>query len=262
VTDVLHRNLQQHFYVPGPSGAGGLEFCPLEQQRPRPRPLLLHPARESAMSTATSARRAELHAWRARMPANQTTPSEARGHVRAAICAWQIPVDPDIAVLLTSELVTNAITATPGADITLSVRCNHKRLRVEVHDTTPSMPAPADGPADAEAGRGLILVDTLSTEWGFYRTPAGKAVYFTLAFPPGPLSDRQVRLLAIVDEGGGNWDARRIDLTASARYGPGEGTVLQELEALQQLGLIARDDSRSGVGGRWKVTAAAPPQIP
>jgi len=37
-------------------------------------------------------------------------------------------------------------------------------------------------PADAETGRGLMLVTSLSTEWGFYRTPAGKAVYFTLAF--------------------------------------------------------------------------------
>jgi len=35
---------------------------------------------------------------------------------------------------------------------------------------------------DAESGRGLLLVETLSDEWGFYRTPAGKAVYFTLVF--------------------------------------------------------------------------------
>jgi hypothetical protein len=76
-----------------------------------------------------------------------------------------------------------------------------------------------------------------------------------------PLSDRQVKLLAVVAEGGGDWDARRIDLTVDARYGPGEGTVLRELEALQQLGLVIRDDSRSGVGGRWKVTATARPFI-
>ena len=37
-------------------------------------------------------------------------------------------------------------------------------------------------PADAETGRGLILVASLATQWGFYPTPAGKAVYFTLAF--------------------------------------------------------------------------------
>jgi hypothetical protein len=76
-----------------------------------------------------------------------------------------------------------------------------------------------------------------------------------------PLSDRQIKLLAVVAEGGGNWDARRIDLTADARYGPGDGTVLQELEALQGLGLVVRDDSRSGVGGRWGVTADARPYI-
>jgi hypothetical protein len=75
------------------------------------------------------------------------------------------------------------------------------------------------------------------------------------------LSDRQVKLLAVVAEGGGDWDARQIDLTADARYGPGEGTVLQELETLRLLGLVVRDDSRSGVGGRWKVTAATRPYI-
>jgi hypothetical protein len=76
-----------------------------------------------------------------------------------------------------------------------------------------------------------------------------------------PLSDWQVKLLAVVAEGGGDWDARRIDLTVDARYGPGERTVLRELEALQRLGLVVRDDSRSGVGGRWKVTDTARPYI-
>ena len=76
-----------------------------------------------------------------------------------------------------------------------------------------------------------------------------------------PLSDWQVKLLTVVAEGGGDWDARRIDLTVDARYGPGEGTVLRELEALQRLGLVVRDYSRSGVGGRWKVTATARPYI-
>jgi hypothetical protein len=76
-----------------------------------------------------------------------------------------------------------------------------------------------------------------------------------------PVSDRQIKLLAVVAEGGGDWDARRIDLTADARYGPGDGTVLQELQALQGLGLVVRDDSRPGVGGRWSVTANARPYI-
>jgi hypothetical protein len=76
-----------------------------------------------------------------------------------------------------------------------------------------------------------------------------------------PVSDRQARLLTVVAEGGGDWDARRRDITVNVRFGPGEGTVLQELEALQRLGLVVRDDSRSGAGGRWSVTAAARPYI-
>ena len=72
-----------------------------------------------------------------------------------------------------------------------------------------------------------------------------------------PLSERQAGLLAVIAEGGGDWDARRTGLTAHARYGPGPGTVLRELEELRQLGLVVRDDSRPGAGGRWKVTAAA-----
>ena len=44
---------------------------------------------------------------------------------------------------------------------------------------------PADADVYAETGRGLLLVHPLSDEWGCYRTPAGKAVYFTLAFETG-----------------------------------------------------------------------------
>jgi hypothetical protein len=75
------------------------------------------------------------------------------------------------------------------------------------------------------------------------------------------VSDRQLRLLAVVAEGGGDWDARWINLTVDARFGPGEGTVLQELEVLARPGLVIRDDSRSGVGERWMVTDAARPHI-
>jgi DNA-binding IclR family transcriptional regulator len=76
-----------------------------------------------------------------------------------------------------------------------------------------------------------------------------------------PLSNWQVKLLGVVAEGSGDLDARQIDLRVSSRYGPGEKTVLRELESLQRLGLVVRDDSRSGVGGRWKVTETALPYI-
>jgi hypothetical protein len=118
--------------------------------------------------------------------------AEARCQVRAAICAWGAPVDPDVAVLLTSELVTNAIMHEAGDTVMLVATCACGQLRVEVHDTSWSAPVPMDTPADAETGRGLMLVASLSADWGFYPTPAGKAVYFTLAFQPD-LDDRNSR---------------------------------------------------------------------
>jgi hypothetical protein len=59
-----------------------------------------------------------------------------------------------------------------------------------------------------------------------------------------PLSERQAGLLAVVAEGGWDWDARWIRLTTDARYGPGPGTVLRELAELQQLGLVVRPRGR------------------
>ena len=81
--------------------------------------------------------------------------------------------------------MTNAITHQPGRTITVVIVCSPGRLRVDVHDTSRALPVLAPAPVDAETGRGLMLVDTLSDEWGSYRTPAGKAVYFTLAPQPG-----------------------------------------------------------------------------
>jgi anti-sigma regulatory factor (Ser/Thr protein kinase) len=141
------------------------------------------------MNTMAPAYEAELHAYRVRLTAEPAAASEARGQVLAAICAWMAPVDADVAVLLTSELVTNAIKHGAGGPVRLGIQCTRNQLRVEVHDTSPSPPVLMNTPADATVGRGLVLVASLATEWDFYRTSAGKAVYFTLAFQPDPARD-------------------------------------------------------------------------
>lgn len=124
------------------------------------------------------------HELRIRLTAGPAAAAEARRQVEAAICAWDVPVDQSIAVLLTSELVTNAIVHEPGGLITLAVSFSSGQLRVDVFDGSRRLPVVVDADADAESGRGLTLVATLATAWGFYRTPAGKAVYFVLAFQP------------------------------------------------------------------------------
>jgi anti-sigma regulatory factor (Ser/Thr protein kinase) len=114
-----------------------------------------------------------------------TSVAAARGQVRAAIFAWDVPVEVETAELLTSELVTNAIAHEAGETVMLTITCICGQLRVDVHDSSCAEPVPVDVPLDAETGRGLMLVGSLSTDWGYHRTPSGKAVYFTLAFKDG-----------------------------------------------------------------------------
>jgi len=136
------------------------------------------------MNVIAPTRPTELLGCRVRLTTGPAAAAEARRQVRAAICAWEIPVDPDVAILLASELVTNAIRQEVTGFVTLAITGSRGQLRVDVHDTSRFLPMLADASADDEVGRGLMLVTALSDEWGFYRTPAGKAVYFTLAFQP------------------------------------------------------------------------------
>jgi len=134
------------------------------------------------MDTMAPIRPALQRPRRVCLPAGPIAAAEARSQVAAYVYAWDVPVDPSVAILLTSELVTNAIRHELGQTVTLVLTCPWGQLRVEVHDTSPSMPVPVDAPTDAEAGRGLMLVTSLCSDWGWYRTSAGKAVYFTLEF--------------------------------------------------------------------------------
>ena len=134
----------------------------------------------------------ELHQRRLRLAREPTAAAEARSQVRAVIRDWKVPVDPDIAVLLTSDMMTHAVTHGDGDTVTLAIRCSRSYLRIDVYDTSRSLPMAVGEQAGTETGRGLVLVAALSTEWGSFRTPRGAAVYFTLAFQPDlpPEGDR------------------------------------------------------------------------
>ena len=154
------------------------------------RPIMLHQPTRPAGPTGPSApqkplRPTVLQKRRVTLAAEPAAAGAARSQVQATIQAWEIPVDTSIAVLLTSELVTNAIRHEKGDTITLVITCAYGQLHVDVHDTSCTLPVPMDGSPDAETGRGLVLVASLCSSWGHYRTPTGKAVYFTLAFQAG-----------------------------------------------------------------------------
>lgn len=144
------------------------------------------------MNATAPARPAELHERRVQLERRPAAARQARGHVRAALWAWRVPVDPDVAVLLASDVVTDAITRGAGPSVTVTIRCSRGQLRVDVCDAQRPLALVAGPPeegsaaaADEEgsaAAAGLALVELLADEWGVVRTPTGRAVYFTLAF--------------------------------------------------------------------------------
>ncbi len=74
----------------------------------------------------------------------------------------------DDAVLMTSELVTNALVHAAGERIVCRVHRAAHRVRIEVEDQNrgPAHPVPRCPGPDDQHGRGLFLVDALSTDWG------------------------------------------------------------------------------------------------
>ena len=121
------------------------------------------------------------------LPATPMAPRLARRHLAAVGADW--PEDlRDLAVLLTSELVTNAVRYGHGT-VRLAVDDRRDRVRIGVTDANPE-PARSPGPADAtaERGRGLGILDRLAARWGCAPTPgaAGKTVWFDLDREPVP----------------------------------------------------------------------------
>jgi anti-sigma regulatory factor (Ser/Thr protein kinase) len=127
-----------------------------------------------------------------------SAPFWARRYTRAALHAWQLwPETVDTAELLVSELVTNAICAAgvtlgqePGRGpeeierIALTLRLLPGRVVLEVFDCNPAPPVLTAAGSDSESGRGLMLIDVLSKEWGHFFPPSGgKVVFAVLGIP-------------------------------------------------------------------------------
>lgn len=107
----------------------------------------------------------------------------ARLHVRAVLWEWGLTALIDNTELVLSEIVTNAIGASSSLKSIPPVRvwlhADSARVLVLVWDGNPQSPVRIDPGEDAECGRGLLLVETISSRWGTYATPrlGGKAVW-------------------------------------------------------------------------------------
>jgi anti-sigma regulatory factor (Ser/Thr protein kinase) len=104
---------------------------------------------------------------------------QARRHVAGA-CEGLARDLLEIAQLLTTELVTNAIEHGSGP-VSLGICRSDSDLRIDVTDAAPDHPRSSVVSDDQTRGRGLLLVESMATAWGV-ECPAsgGKSVWFRL----------------------------------------------------------------------------------
>ncbi len=116
----------------------------------------------------------------------------ARLHARLVLTEWGQAGLDDSVELIVSELMTNALRASTdtvagrpgyGADgrqqpLGLRLASDRRQVLVEVWDGVTAPPVPGQVSQDGETGRGLLMVEAVSSRWGYYypaRQPPGTA---------------------------------------------------------------------------------------
>src|SRR4051812_14563033 len=131
---------------------------------------------------------------RARLPNDRRTPAAARALVRSVLEEAALDSLLNEALLLTTELSTNAVVHA-GTEVDIEVTADIGGLTVTVTDFAPGpVEQLAVGPKNdkidigevAERGRGLLLVDHFASRWGTVHEGTGKGVWFRLERGPSP----------------------------------------------------------------------------
>jgi anti-sigma regulatory factor (Ser/Thr protein kinase) len=109
----------------------------------------------------------------------------ARRHTRLVLQAWGFHAASDDAELVVSELVSNSVAMSAAINqqvIRLWLVSDGQRVLVVVWDASPDSPEIANPAADAESGRGLLIVEALSARWGWFFAGeiGGKVVWASL----------------------------------------------------------------------------------
>nr|WP_133995564.1 ATP-binding protein [Streptomyces sp. 846.5] len=131
------------------------------------------------------AKRAPSHATEFRLPAHASSVAVARRRLRQWLGTRQCDAEAvDMAVLVMSELFTNAVTHTDSTEITCVLRTDEDSVHVEVRDQgrKPGQPRVRQATADQENGRGLQIVSTVTDRWGVARDEhgTGRIIWATL----------------------------------------------------------------------------------
>ena len=116
------------------------------------------------------------------LPPEPASAGRARALARERLTAYPDETQTTVALLVT-ELVTNAILhARTPMQLTMEAQPDHVRICVE--DRSRERPEVRHYDADAVTGRGLALVEQLSSSWGIETNSSGKVVWCEVAVDP------------------------------------------------------------------------------
>jgi anti-sigma regulatory factor (Ser/Thr protein kinase) len=107
-----------------------------------------------------------------------TAPGCGRAWTSQILREWQLTHLTDSAQLITSELLANASLHGRQLDrpaIRLTLLSDRQQLLILVRDDDPGVPAPRHAGDDDESGRGLMLVQAISDQWGWCPLADGTA---------------------------------------------------------------------------------------
>ncbi|TDC27589.1 PAS sensor protein [Streptomyces sp. 8K308] len=122
--------------------------------------------------TRVRPRRASWALWR--LP---DAVSHARRFTERTLRAWDVAAGSDLALLVVSELVTNAMVHTQG-QVRLDLTLAGDHLRIAVSDSSPRTPVkPTSVDWEATGGRGLLLIEAVTASWGAVPLSGGKQVW-------------------------------------------------------------------------------------
>lgn len=109
-----------------------------------------------------------------RLPCDSTSVSRARSAAHGFLGNGQQIGNEDVALLLVSELMSNAVVHTHGLEaIDLRIELRPERLHIEVEDGDPTPPVRRDVRVEDERGRGLLIVDRMADDWGWSPIQSG-----------------------------------------------------------------------------------------
>jgi CheY-like chemotaxis protein/anti-sigma regulatory factor (Ser/Thr protein kinase) len=116
------------------------------------------------------------------LPANPRSGGVARRHLRDLLEEWHLEDLRHEVELLATELINNAVLHA-DSEVTLAVKRRGDVLHVAVSDTGEGTPQQTDAGLEATHGRGLMLVQALSHDWGAAVNGEHKTLWFELSLP-------------------------------------------------------------------------------